>query len=62
MGRTNINSTTSSSPVPQAHGPPHKRELVDLALKECSAKIKSILALEGKFSWHGDLDTLREGL
>ena len=40
-----------------------KRELVDLALRELVRKEdqKSILALEGKFQWEGNLDKIREG-
>lgn len=40
-----------------------KSELVDFALRELVRKEdqKSILTLEGKFSWHGDLDEIRKG-
>ena len=64
MGRTNINLDDKLvSRGLKLTGLRTKRELVDLALKELLRKEdqKSILALEGKFSWHGDLDTLREG-
>jgi Arc/MetJ family transcription regulator len=40
-----------------------KRELVDLALRELIRKEdqRSILSLEGKIRWEGDLDDIRKG-
>ena len=64
MGRTNINlDDTLVSKGMKLTGVRTKRELVDLALRELVRKEdqKSILALEGKFSWDGDLDQVRKG-
>lgn len=64
MGRTNINLDDSLvSRGLKITGLRTKRELVDLALRELVRKEdqKSILALEGKFSWNGDLDEIRKG-
>lgn len=64
MGRTNINLDDELiSKGLKITGLRTKRELVDLALRELIRKEdqKSILALEGKFSWDGNLDELRKG-
>ncbi|WP_221774667.1 type II toxin-antitoxin system VapB family antitoxin [Pelagicoccus albus] len=64
MGRTNINLDDKLvSKGLKITGLRTKRELVDLALRELLRKEdqKSILALEGKFKWEGDLDELRKG-
>ncbi len=64
MSRTNINLDDKLvSKGLKITGLRTKRELVDLALRELVRKEdqKSILALEGKFSWEGDLDEIRKG-
>lgn len=64
MGRTNINLDDSLvSKGLKITGLRTKRELVDLALRELVRKEdqKSILTLEGKFSWNGNLDEIRKG-
>ncbi|MDA0346855.1 MAG: type II toxin-antitoxin system VapB family antitoxin [Verrucomicrobia bacterium] len=64
MSRTNINlDDTLVSKGLKATGLKTKRELVDLALRELVRKEnqKSILALEGAFTWEGDLDEIRKG-
>lgn len=64
MSRTNINLDDKLvSKGLKITGLRTKRELVDLALRELVRKEnqKSILALEGKFSWEGNLDELRKG-
>jgi len=64
MGRTNINLDDELvSKGLKITGLRTKRELVDLALRELVRKEdqKSILALEGKIKWDGDLDELRKG-
>lgn len=63
MSRTNINLDDKLvSKGLKITGLRTKRELVDLALRELVRKEdqKSILALEGKFKWEGDLDELRK--
>ena len=64
MSRTNINLDDSLvSKGLKITGLRTKRELVDLALRELVRKEdqKSILTLEGKFRWNGDLDEIRKG-
>jgi len=64
MGRTNINLDDKLvSRGLKLTGLCTKKDLVDLALRELLRKEdqKSILALEGKFHWDSDLDTLRKG-
>ncbi len=64
MSRTNINLDDSLvSKGLKITGLRTKRELVDLALRELVRKEdqKSILTLEGKFSWDGNLDEIRKG-
>ena len=64
MSRTNINLDDSLvSKGLKITGLRTKRELVDLALRELVRKEdqKSILTLEGKFTWNGDLDEIRKG-
>lgn len=64
MGRTNINLDDKLvSKGMKLTGLRTKRELVDLALRELVRKEdqKSILALEGKYRWAGDLDKIRQG-
>ncbi|MGK0238741.1 MAG: type II toxin-antitoxin system VapB family antitoxin [Verrucomicrobiia bacterium] len=64
MSRTNINLDDGLvSKGLKITGLRTKRELVDLALRELVRKEdqKSILTLEGKFSWNGDLDEIRKG-
>ena len=64
MGRTNINLDDQLvSYGMKITGLRTKRELVDFALKELIRKEdqKSILALEGKYQWDGDLDEVRKG-
>ncbi len=64
MGRTNINLDDKLvSKGMKLTGLRTKRELVDLALRELVRKEdqKSILALEGKYRWEGDLDEIRQG-
>jgi Arc/MetJ family transcription regulator len=64
MSRTNINLDDNLvSKALKMTGLRTKRELVDLALRELVRKEdqKSILTLEGKFSWNGNLDEIRKG-
>jgi len=64
MSRTNINLDDNLvSQGLKITGLRTKRELVDLALRELVRKEdqKSILTLEGKFSWNGNLDEMRKG-
>lgn len=64
MGRTNIHlDETLVNRGLKATGLRTKRELVDLALRELVRKEdqKSILSLEGKIRWEGNLDDLRKG-
>jgi len=64
MSRTNINLDDGLvSKGLKITGLRTKRELVDLALRELVRKEdqKSILALEGKYRWNGDLDEIRRG-
>ncbi|MGJ8639105.1 MAG: type II toxin-antitoxin system VapB family antitoxin [Opitutaceae bacterium] len=64
MSRTNINLDDNLvSQGLKITGLRTKRELVDLALRELVRKEdqKSILTLEGKYSWEGDLDEIRKG-
>lgn len=64
MSRTNINLDDSLvTKGLKATGLRTKKELVDLALRELLRKEdqKSTLALEGKFHWDSNLDTLRKG-
>ena len=64
MSRTNINLDDGLvSKGLKITGLRTKRELVDLALRELVRKEdqKSILTLEGKFAWNGDLDEIRKG-
>jgi Arc/MetJ family transcription regulator len=62
MGRTNINlDDTLVKEGMKLTGARTKRELVDLALRELLRREnqKSILALEGRIKWEGNLDELR---
>ncbi len=64
MSRTNINLDDDLvSRGLKVTGLRTKKDLVDLALRELLRKEdqKSILALEGKFHWESNLDSLREG-
>ena len=63
MGRTNIYiEDTLVQDGSRITGLRTKRELVDLALRELVAREQQndLLALEGKFQWHGDLNELRK--
>ncbi|MCG8525138.1 MAG: type II toxin-antitoxin system VapB family antitoxin [Opitutales bacterium] len=63
MGRTNIVLDDSLiSKGLKITGLRTKKDLVDLALRELVRKEdqKSILALEGKVSWEGDLNKIRK--
>lgn len=63
MGRTNIVLDDSLiSKGLKITGLRTKKDLVDLALRELVRKEdqKSILALEGKVSWEGDLNEIRK--
>mgnify|MGYP001138920727 CR=1 FL=1 len=64
MSRTNINLDDSLvTKGLKVTGLRTKRELVDLALRELLRREdqKSILSLEGKFRWEGNLDEIRRG-
>ena len=64
MSRTNINLDDNLvSKGLKATGLRTKRELVDLALRELVRREeqKSILELEGRLRWHGNLDEFRKG-
>lgn len=62
MSRTNIVlDDTLMDKARKLTGKRTKRDVVDFALRELVRKEsqKSILALESKVKWHGDLDALR---
>lgn len=63
MSRTNINLDDALvTKGLKITGLRTKRELVDLALRELVRKEdqKSILLLEGRFHWEGNLDEIRK--
>ena len=64
MGRTNINlDDTLVKRGLKITGVRTKRELIDFALRELIRKEdqKSILSLEGRIRWEGELDEVRKG-